>query len=755
MNIPHALAIVIQRSHSLSAILDSAVDIIAEQLGTDVCSIYLLDPTTRRLQLMATHGLDKAAIGKVSLELGQGLTGIVVSEMRAVAVDDASSHPGYLYFPETREERFRSYLGVPMVLRNRPVGAIVVQTAEERVHSEEDIQTLYTIAAQLVGVVENARLIDALDRGEEGSGAYLRDVRAWHPGDRSEDEQTDLCVHGSAASAGIAMAQAVFRGFYDVDPEELDQSFRGEEAEKSRVREALRATGEDILKIQESAAKEADEEHALIFSSHLLLLNDPVLLEHIDASIDQGAAAPRAVYRALNEFGDRLRKVPDAYVQERIHDILDLRNRLLGHLLYGEAHTPSVSDRIVITRETPPSLVVELKAKRARALVTEIGGATSHGALLARSMGIPAVTGVRDISRLVKSGDALIVDGGRGRVVIRPTAAVVEEYEERARRLEERRSENLKYSALPGKTADGKQVTVLANIGVAADLVEAERNGAQGIGLYRTEFPFIIREHFPTREEQVRIYRKAYDVFPEGPVHFRLLDLGGDKFVPAGRIHADRNPFSGYRAIRVLLDHTDVLCCQVQAFAIAAGSRPLSLLIPMVSSVDELRRVKGIAGEALEALGRSAPPRFGVMIELPAAVEIARDLAGEADFFSVGTNDLIQYALAIDRENSRVASDHDPYHPAILRMIRRTVEAGHLRGIPVGVCGEMASDTRLALVLVAMGLDSLSVTPRGIPELKQTLATHEVAPIVARLDAILELSTAADVEKELRKLLPE
>ncbi len=759
MNIPHALSLVIQRSHSLAEILDSTVQIVAEEFGADVCSIYLLDPGSRRLRLTATHGLDKSAIGKVTLDPGQGLTGIVVAEMRALAVDDGSSHPGYLYFPETREERYKSFLGVPMALRNRPVGAIVVQTTDERQYSTENTQTLYTIAAQLVGVVENARLIEALDRGDEGS-KYLNEVRSWHSREASirGKSRIDLYLSGSAASPGIAMAEAVVRGSHDDKLDEQPEEFQGDDAEQSRVREALEKTRADLLKIQKRAESETDEEHALIFSSHLLLLNDPVLLSRIDQVIATGVTAPKAVYRALGEFGARLKNVSDPYIQDRVEDIMDLRSRIVGHLLFGDAYTPNVNERIVVTRGTPPSLVVELKAKGAQALITEIGGATSHGALLARSMGVPAVTGVQNVTNVVRTGDRVIVDGHRGTIVLNPSQKVVKTYEDRARRLHEQSVASLKYCNLPARTGDGRKIMVLANIGVAADLPVAKQNGADGIGLYRTEFPFIIREHFPTREEQIRIYRQAYTTFDDAPILFRLLDLGGDKFAPGSSIRTDRDPFQGYRSIRVLLDHPSVLSKQVQAFALAAAGRPLSILIPMISTVNELRRVKELIREALDQLSTvtaRVEPRIGVMIELPAAVEISDSLAKQVDFLSIGTNDLIQYALAIDRENSRVASARDPYHPAILRMVHRTILAAHREGKPVSVCGELASDWRLALILIAMGVDSLSVSPNSILELKKSLASSEVGPVEGSLDRLLGLADATDIENELTALLPD
>jgi phosphotransferase system enzyme I (PtsP) len=296
-------------------------------------------------------------------------------------------------------------------------------------------------------------------------------------------------------------------------------------------------------------------------------------------------------------------------------------------------------------------------------------------------------------------------------------------------------------------------VPLLANVGIAADIRAAKENGAEGIGLYRTEFPFFIREHFPTREEQVRIYRRAYRVFPDSQINFRLLDLGADKFIRGASLGTDRNPFAGYRSIRVLFDHPEVLRDQVQAFAIAAGNRRVSILVPFVSSLEDVRRVRRLILDALEPLALGARPLLGVMIELPAAVEIASVLAHEVDYLSVGTNDLIQYAFGVDRENPRIAPGAEPYHPAVLRMIRRTVTAAHSQGKPISVCGEMAADRLLGVTLAALGVDSLSVAPQEIPGLKDALAHAELRPLEEELDHVLSLPDAASVKAVLKRLI--
>jgi len=758
MNIPHALSLLIRRSRSLPDLLDRTVELVAREMGTDVCSIYLLEPQDHRLRLMATRGLDKAALGKVVLALGEGLTGIVVAEMRPLAVEDGSTHPGFRYFPEAREEQFHSYLGVPLAIRNRPVGAIVVQTRDKRAYSEEEIETLTTISAQLVGVVENARLVDAIDRGEAGSG-YLREMKAWNSRGPDPVEQTgpDLELRGNAASPGVVIGEALFRGSFELRIEVRNEPSRGETAETERIFLAIERTREDILRIQEAAQREADEEHALIFSSHILLLNDTVFLDRLKKAITGGLAAPRAVIQVMGEIEEQLHGVRSSYIQERIEDFRDLRDRLLGHLLEEKSAPLDLGNQIVVTSGIPPSLVVELKAQGARAIVTERGGITSHGALLARSMGIPAVTGIPGLLRAVRSGDTLIVHGGEGLVIVRPSAPTEAKYRALEARITTNRIRQRQHRNEPTVSPDGIRVILQANIGVAADLGRAVENGAEGVGLYRTEFPFLIREDFPTREEQVRIYRRVYDAFPDGPVNFRVLDLGGDKFLPGSERSADPNPEMGFRALRVLFANPRILEDQVQAFLRASGGRPMTILLPMVTSLGDLRRAKGLIRKAIDEMEDNnvlRDPPIGVMIELPAAVEIAPILAREASYFSIGSNDLTQFTLAVDRENERVAQLGDPYHPAILSLIRRTIAAGQNARIPVGLCGEMAADPALAALLAAMGMGTLSLSPNAIPEVKELIRRTPIRPLQEDLDRILALPEALEIRQAVADHLP-
>jgi phosphotransferase system, enzyme I, PtsP len=724
MSINSELLRIVEVAHSATSVLEGAVRVIAEQLGADACWAFLLDAQGALSRVARFGEVTSSARGETEAEL--------------VAVDALAQRRTLVH-----EDPEASWLVSPMILRDHLVGAIVLLVTKRRC-SADDIATLATTSAQLVSLVESARIVEALARGESPVPRGNAPLRPQPDGER--------VLLGVAASPGIALGMALFRGGYRLQLPEHSVPTGDPAHERARVRGAVMKAHNDLLRIQQQAAREIDEEHALIFASHLLLLNDPMLLGCVDAEIARGTSAPVAIGACFDELERRLRLVQDAYIHDKIEDIEDLRGRLLDHLL-GESR-PRLATEIVVSRNIPPSLVVEIKTQGAQALVTETGGATSHGVLLARAMGIPVVTGIADLLAQLRPNDSLVVDGTSGVVVLRPTEQTTLRYTAERQRLQQARTEYAKYRHILASTADGVRVPLHANVGVASDLLVARENGAEGVGLYRTEFPFIVRDAFPTREEQVRIYAKAYELFPEGPINFRILDLGGDKFVTHDSLSTMRGAFHGYRSIRVLFDHPEVLRDQVQALAIAAASRPLRILIPMLSSLEELRRVRAMIAQALSSIERAGAQRsaeIGALIEVPAAVELAPEIAREVDFLSIGTNDLMQYTLVVDREDSRMAQTSDPYHPAILRMIARVLSAAHQAGKKVGVCGEIAVRPDLALAMVALGVDSLSVVPTAIPELKQALAGMCLAPMKHAMEGMLRLSDAASLAGALRK----
>ncbi len=724
MDILDYLARLVTAEDPPQQMLRSATQAIALDLSASSCRLFL-GTGAEALTLTASFGDDAGsdADGDAAALAREALAGAALAR--------ADTRAGTL-------------LAAPVISRARRLGALVVERADrERPFLEEELDRFSDIASQLVDLIGGLDFIERV-------GGLARVTRS-AAGSSSEE----LSLEGTAAAPGIAIGVATFRHAFPSELVRRDARYAGEARERELFRDAVQKTQNDLLRMQSAAASELGEEHALIFGAHLLLLHDGMLLGAIERGLKQGLSAILAADVAFEEITTRLRAVADPYLQERSEDIEDLRSRVLGHLFELET-VVSQPSHVVVSPRTSPSVIMELKARGAQGVASEHGGTTSHGALLARALGVPAVTGVPELMQLVLAGDAVIVDGSEGRVIVRPRPATLAEYVTRAEAEEQTRTEFSKFRNQPAQTADGVRFQLQANVALGVDLDVARDNGSDGVGLYRTEFAFIAREAIPSRDEQVRIYAKAYEAFPESSIAFRILDLAGDKFLASSGLGVARSAFHGYRSIRVLFDYPHILRDQVQAFALAASGRPLRILIPMVSSLEELRHVKELVLSALAHAGAAAAasiPSFGAMIEVPAAVEIASDLAEEVDFFSIGTNDLIQYTLVVDREDSRLSSPHHAFHPAILRMIRRVVRAAHDAGKRVGVCGEMAARPEVALALLALGVDALSVAPRAIPELKQKLSKAALAPLLASVDDLLRLGVTEDIEQSLRRYL--
>ncbi|AKV04065.1 Phosphoenolpyruvate-protein phosphotransferase of PTS system [Labilithrix luteola] len=720
MDVHSRLVRVVADATSPGEALAAATRVVAEELQAEGCSVYARGGSQTGLELRALFGLRPPPSGTS-----------IAEKALAEAIPETDSALGLV--------------AVPIASLNRGIGAIIAQRTTGVPFTTEEIMRLSGVASQLVPLVETIRFIEAIDAVGLNAGRRL-ETSAPLP------QEGELELRGIAASPGIAIGVAVFRNAFPRAMVRSDTTYRGRALETARARDAFEKTRNDLIKLQADAASDLGEEQALIFGAHLLLLNDPLLTGLLEGGIAGGHSAAISVDDAFEEIVRRLVGVPDPYIQERIEDIEDLRSRILGHLL-GAARVPDVDARIVVGPRTTASLLLELKARGAVGIVSELGGATSHGAVLARALGIPAVTGIRELTRQVVAGDLILVDGGAGTVVIRPLAATRAAFERRFRELEAERTEFVRYRDEPARTIDGVEFDLLANIALGTDLDVARENRAYGVGLYRTEFPFIVRDGLPTVDEQVRIYAKAYDAFPTEPIAFRILDLAADKFLPSMGFGASRSAFHGYRSIRVLFDYPHILRDQVQAFAMAARGRPLRILIPMVTSVDDVVRIKRLVAGALAQATPSLSTGnivYGAMIETAAAVELVADVAREVEFFSIGTNDLIQYTLVVDRDDPRLASERHSYHPAIWRMIRRVVVEAHRSEKSVTVCGEMAAKPDLALALLAMGVDALSVTPRAIPPLKRALARMALEPLRAMRDEILALATEDEVLATLR-----
>ncbi len=754
------------QSEDLQETLDSVVQVVAERMRTEACSLYLLEEDRENLTLWATTGLDRGAVGRVRMRTTEGLTGLVIETMEPVGVQDAPVHPRFKFFPETREERYHSFLGVPVFERKAPLGVLVVQTLRRREFTSEEMSLLKTIAAQLAAVLVQARLLESLKMKEQEQADFrrrtlesLRRLQAFErqatargaqpAADRDPGER----LRGIGASPGFGIGRVhILRAPVDfAEIEDLPAKDTG--AELERYNHALDVAARDIDKQRAKMEEVLPEATGKIFDAYLMMLRDETVSNRIRALIDDGAVAEYALRQVVEEYLSAFDNVEDPYLQERALDIKDIGQRLLRILLgLDAADAPSPEDgSVLVALELTLTDLCEIDPAHLRGIALATGGATSHATILAKSFEIPTVVGIEHLLEHVAERDEMIVDGNAGIVYRRPGPEVIREYQ-RMERDYRAFNENLEaLHDLPAETTDGRRVVLHANVGLVGDVVLANRHGAEGVGLYRTEFPFISFREFPSEHEQFEIYRKVIDGMGEKPVTVRTLDLGADKYPQYLHIPQEENPFLGWRSIRVSLEMPEFFDLQLRAILRAATAGPTRMLLPMISSLEELQQVREMIVDTEDDLEREGIPHvkdlpLGVMIEVPSAVYLAPQLVLESDFMSIGTNDLIQYILAVDRNNRKVAPLYQPLHPAVLGAIAHCVRAAKDAGKPISMCGEMAADPMSTLVLLGLGLDELSMEPFFIPVIKQLIRTVPYESASKLAEHVLTLNTVREVK---------
>ncbi|PZQ43991.1 phosphoenolpyruvate-protein phosphotransferase PtsP [Ectopseudomonas oleovorans] len=699
----------VNAAKDLKAALSIIVQRVKEAMGSQVCSVYLLDPETNRFVLMATDGLNKRSIGKVSMAPSEGLVGLVGSREEPLNLEDAASHPRYRYFAETGEERYASFLGAPIIHHRRVMGVLVVQQKERRQFDEGEEAFLVTMSAQLAGVIAHAEATGSIrGLGRQGKGVQ---------------EAKFIGVPG-APGAAVGTAVVV------LPPADLnvvpDRSVDDIAAELELFDKALGWVREDMQELSEKLATQLRKEERALFDVYLMMLEDAALGNEVRKIIRTGQWAQGALRQVVLDHVKRFELMDDAYLRERASDVRDLGRRLLAYLQEERKTTLVYPDNtILVSEELSPAMLGEVPEGKLAGLISVTGSGNSHVAIFARAMGIPTVMGVLDLPYSKIDGIKLIVDGYHGEVFTNPSELLSKQY---AEVLEEERqlTEGLDaLRALPCETLDGHRMPLWVNTGLLADVARAQQRGAEGVGLYRTEVPFMVNERFPSEKEQLATYREQLQAFHPLPVTMRTLDIGGDKSLSYFPIK-EENPFLGWRGIRVTLDHPEIFLVQTRAMLKASeGLNNLRILLPMISGIQELEEALHLIHRAWgevrdEGIDVPLPP-IGMMIEIPAAVYQTRELARQVDFLSVGSNDLTQYLLAVDRNNPRVADLYDFLHPAVLQALQKVVNDAHLEGKPVSICGEMAGDPAAAVLLLAMGFDSLSMNATNLPKVKWLL----------------------------------
>ncbi len=699
--------------------LDRVVDIIAKALHSEVCSIYLL--RDGELELFATRGLNKEAVHVTKLALGEGLVGTIAEKNETLNLDEATSHPDFAYKPETGEELFHSFAGVPIVRAERAVGVLAVQHADPRRYDDVEIEALQTVAMVLAELIAGAGLIDeATGRGPETrDGAAVR-------------------LSGLKLVEGMAAGFAVFH-----QPRVVVEHTVAEdtEAERHRVYAAFDKMRDQIDRMMSQAEFGAGGEHQDILATYKMFAYDEGWSRRINAAIDSGLTAEAAIERVQQRTRMRMREIDDPLLADRMHDLEDLSNRLL-RIVSGQLGTAAQlglrQDSILIARNLGPAELLEYDRRRLKGVVLQEGSLTSHVVIVARAMGIPVLGRVRDARRQIGEGDMVLVDASQGTAFVRPNPTIEEAFDARLALGQKRRAEFAAMRDLPPLTKDGTRITMMVNAGMRDDVAAIDTTGADGVGLFRTEFEFLVSAELPKRERQQRLYRDVIEAAGDKPVIFRTVDVGGDKVLPYMTADADsadeENPAMGWRALRLALARGALI-------AAAAGST-LHVMFPMVSEpweFDEAHALFEKQRASAAAKGKPLPIaiRYGTMLEVPALAEVLDMLLPKLDFLSIGTNDLTQFLFAADRAHPKLAERYDWLSPAILRFIRRVVEQCDAAGVPVAICGEMGGRPLEAMALIGIGIERLSITPAAIGPVKAMVRSLDVPALRVAMRELL------------------
>ncbi|ARU16815.1 phosphoenolpyruvate--protein phosphotransferase [Croceicoccus marinus] len=689
--------------HNAQAKLNQVVELIGESLHSEVCSIYLL--REGMLELFATRGLNQDAVHVTRLAIGEGLVGSLAEHVETLNLAEAAAHPDFSYRPETGEDKFHSFAGVPIVRMERAVGVLAVQHVEPRRYEEVEIEALQTVAMVLSELIANAGLID--DADTVAASPMLTDPRQ---------------VSGLSLVKGLAAGHAVFH-----QPRITIEHVVAEdtEAERARVLSAFDKMREQIETMSNQAEFGVGDEHDEVLETYKMFAYDEGWTRRINEAIDSGLTAEAAIERVQQRTRMRMRQIDDPLLADRMHDLEDLANRLL-RIVSGQVSTAARlglrDDTILIARNLGPAELLEYDRRRLKGVILEEGSLTSHVVIVARAMGVPVLGRIRGLRGMIREGDLILVDGAQGIANVRPTQSVVEAFEARSARSRERQARYAALRDVEPFTKDGERINLMINAGLRDDVPLLNLTGADGIGLFRTEFQFLVSAALPQRDRQTRLYRDVLDTAGDKPVIFRTVDVGGDKSLPYLRAegeNGDENPAMGWRALRLALEREGLMKAQARSLLEASAGRTLNVMFPMVSEPWEFDAAKAVFDAQIAFLRgrRKVLPeqiRYGVMLEVPALAEMLDVLAPKLSFISIGTNDLTQFLFAADRSNPKLAERYDWLNPSILRFIRRVIRTLAGQQIDITVCGEMGGRPLEALALVGIGIRRLSITPASI-----------------------------------------
>jgi phosphotransferase system enzyme I (PtsP) len=727
----------VNEAQDLTEVLRIIVQRVSATMGVEACSVYLADRGHSHYLLAASVGFLEGVDGKVTIHFSEGLVGLVGEREEPINLDDAPNHPRYRYFPETGEERYQAFLGVPIIHQRKLVGILVVQQRQPRRFDEGEVAFLVTISAQLAGYIVSAQ-----------TAGMISDLPS---------DNIGTILHGIEGAPGIAIGTAVVVLTSDLDAVP-DREIEDTAKEIQALDQALDLTRHDIERLKIRLDKKLLPEEQNLFDAYLSILDSPSIKQDIIAIIEEGHWAPWALRKIIKRQVHKFEAMEDLYLRERSADLLDLGRRVLNNLQSENLPIQSYpKDTILVGDEVSASALAEVPHGHLLGVVSAKGSANAHVAILARAIGIPAIMGVTGLPAHKLEGKKIIIDGYNGDVFTSPSKAMIADFYRLAVQEKELYAGLDELRELRAETPDGVRVGLCVNAGLVADIRPALQAGAEGVGLYRTEVPFMIRDRFPGEEEQYLIYRQLLESFAPKYVTVRTLDVGGDKSLPYFPVKED-NPYLGWRGIRITLDHPEIFLVQLRAMLRAsAGLQNLRVLFPMISSISEveesLRLLRQAHREVVDEGFDARFPETGVMIEVPSAVYQAAELIKRVDFLSVGSNDLTQYLLAVDRNNVHVANIYDSLHPAVIHALKLIVDAAHSQNKRVSICGEMAGEPVAVIVLLGLGFDMLSMNAYSIPRVKWIIRNFTIEKAQQLVKEVLGMHYAKEIRAHLEKAL--
>lgn len=716
--------------------LDKIVVLIAANVVAEVCSVYILR-ADGVLELYATEGLNRDAVHKTSLKVGEGLVGLIAADARPLNLPNAQAHPAFAYRPETGEEAYNSFLGVPILRAGRTLGVLVVQNQSHRTYFEDEVEALQTTAMVIAEMVAAGELEAIVQQGTK------------------LDLSRPMHFQGVALSDGVGLGHVVLHEPRVVVTNLIAEDAGAELERLERSINRLRISLDDLLNSGDFAQH---GEHREVLEAYRMFAHDRGWIRKIEEAINNGLTAEAAVEKVQSDTRARMMRQTDPYLRERLHDLDDLAHRLIRELM-GRQHGPVSEslpqDAVIVARNMGAAELLDYGRERIRAIALEEGGPTSHVTIVARALGIAAVGLADNLVSLAESGDAVIVDGESGQIHLRPAPDIENAYAEKVRFRARRQAQYRRLRNKPSITRDGIEISLQLNAGLLVDLPAVSESGANGVGLFRTELQFMVASAFPRMSEQKDYYRQVLDAAGGRPVTFRTLDIGGDKVLPYLRAIQEENPAMGWRAIRFGLDRPGILRTQIRALLHAAAGRDLKIMFPMVTDVSEFHQAKAVVDREMRHLrrhGHLLPERLllGVMIEVPSLLYQLDELYQAVDFVSIGSNDLFQFFSAVDRGNTRVAGRFDTMNPAFLRALKQIVDKANAYSVPVTLCGEIAGRPLEAMALSALGYRNLSMSASALGPVKAMVRTLDLGRLTARLLPRLDQPGSGDIRGFLK-----